>query len=146
MVRVSFPAFANKLPLLLAILLVCELLIIIILHSMKSLLVLVSLLTTILAQCHNNCLLCLAPPVCSLCIPANSLTLAGGCTSDSIPNCRVYASSSICQICQSTYRVVGGACQKDTSGCLVRSAENNCLFCGFGTSLIGNQCSGVLNC
>lgn len=89
---------------------------------MKSILILTFLLATVLSQCSNNCILCQTPPVCSLCVPSHALTLTGGCTPNLIPNCRVYASPSTCQICQSTFRAVNGVCQKDTSGCLVRSA------------------------
>ena len=131
------------------ILLPSELFIYFILYSMQTLLSLTSLLLffwTTLGQCDPNCLLCLKPPHCTLCLPSFALTLSGGCTPKSISNCRVYASASKCQICQSTFKMVNGACEKDTSGCLVRSAEGHCLYCGFGTVLKGLNCSGVLNC
>ena len=132
-----------------AILLPYELFIYFILYSMSAIAILTSfflLLCNVYAQCQSNCLLCLSPPHCTLCLPAFALTVTGSCTPKSITNCRVYASPSTCQICRSTYKVVNGGCEKDLSGCLVRSAEGHCLYCGFGTVLNGMSCSGVLNC
>jgi hypothetical protein len=89
---------------------------------MQALLLLTLLAWAALSQCGNNCLLCLSPPDCSLCLPAYSLALSGNCITASIPNCRVYASASSCQICRSTFKAVNGTCQKDLSGCMIRSA------------------------
>ena len=77
---------------------------------MRAPLLLLLLLKLVASQCPLNCLLCLNAPTCSFCHPAFALNLLGGCTSDSIPNCRVYASSSSCQICQSTFSMTGGQC------------------------------------
>ena len=114
--------------------------------SLSILTLLFLLVWTIFSQCQSSCLLCLKPPHCSLCLSSFALTITGGCTPKSITNCRVYASASTCQICKSTYKVVNGACEKDLSGCLVRSAEGHCLYCGFGTVMNSLSCSGVLNC
>ena len=74
--KLSWPAFESRLgPFF--VLLTCELLIIIYYNSMRTLLILTSLLVTIYAQCHSSCLLCLSPPVCSLCLPAYALTIVG---------------------------------------------------------------------
>lgn len=113
---------------------------------MWTLLIVVFFFQSLQALCPNNCQFCLISNTCSLCSPGYALTLAGSCTIDSISNCRVYASSSSCQICEATFILDNGGCKKDTSGCLSRTAEGICQFCYFGTQLSKGSCSGVLNC
>ena len=114
--------------------------------NMHTLLLLITILTQIHAQCTNNCLLCLTPPACSLCQNNYALTIYGNCTAHLLPNCRVYASPSTPQLCQSTFQSVSGVCVKDYSGCVSRTYQGTCNFCSFGTTLSGNTCKGILNC
>lgn len=98
------------------------------------------------AQCPSNCLLCLSQPICTLCSSGYALTMSGECTPKAISNCRIYASPSSCQICEASFLAIQGQCKKDPSGCLSRTYQGICQFCGFGTQLVGRACIGVLNC
>lgn len=109
-------------------------------------LILFCLILAVATQCPSNCLFCISPPICSLCQPTYALNLVGNCTLNNISNCRVYASASACQLCEATYVQMSGRCVKDYSGCVSRTIEGVCNFCGFGTVLSGNTCKQVLNC
>jgi hypothetical protein len=111
-----------------------------------------ALLLVILSQvhssCSSNCLLCDSiSSICYACTSPMSPFVGGACKNASVfDGCLIYGSDSMCSRCKLSYRLNNGKCINDKSGCLRFSDNLSCLECGFGMTLIGGTCTGILNC
>jgi hypothetical protein len=94
--------------------------------------------------CPPNCLNCDASDIfCLSCTEGYEWKQTGTCVdANTVPKCTVYGLQDECLECQPTYVLKNGKCEKEYSGCLVKSPTDPsmCSACGFGTLLQNYKC------
>ena len=99
------------------------------------LLLLTACLLQLSLSCPSNCRFCSTDSRCLSCGEGHKLMLSGGCTPQTVDNCRIYSAAATCSICEPTFKLVDRNCVKDYSGCIVRNRQGKCVSCWYGTRL-----------
>ena len=96
----------------------------------------------------KNCLYCQNNgQICNLCKTDFSPSVSGSCIKQTITKCRIYKTTSQCEQCEPTYKTtLAGLCEKDYSGCILRSKTKKCEACIEGTILSQGRCYGTVGC